>query len=76
MHSAPPRAKGGAGEIYTLIDIDKATYSRCDNRCCDGYKPSVSKFGEFINLSLPENGLVVKIQQSDLSVVDVAMVSK
>lgn len=61
-------------ETHILVDTEKGSYSRCDSRGCDNYKPIISKSGVFTNVALPKNGSVVKIQNDEMSVVDVATI--
>ncbi|WP_157791138.1 hypothetical protein [Bradyrhizobium japonicum] len=60
--------------VYALIDTEAKTYSRCDARGCDHYKPEISTSGRFLNIALPANGMNMKLRTDDLSVVDVATI--
>ena len=47
--------------IVVRIDIDRQAYSRCDANGCDERQGQFSISGEFINIALPENGLLAKL---------------
>lgn len=59
--------------ITSHIDTKGSTYSRCDAKGCDDYRASVTKSGDFINIALPERGMLAKIS-IDNGFVEVATV--
>ena len=58
--------------ITVEIDWDKNTYSRCDSKGCSEYPASVTRSGEFLNVSLPQGGTMAKISISNSAFLEVA----
>jgi len=47
--------------VWTNIDFERRTVSRCDSRGCDQYNANFSQSGAFINIDLPGRGMIIKI---------------
>lgn len=60
------------GKSYNLINSDKSTYSKCDEKGCDNYNAIYAKSGDFINITLPENSLIAKLSISNGNFFEVA----
>ena len=58
--------------VWSLIDIGKATYTRCDTRGCDTYGARFSVSGDFINIDVPGRGMVAKVSADHTSFLEVA----
>ena len=46
--------------IWNIIDLGKRTVSRCDAKGCDTYPAQFAVSGAFINIALPERGMLAK----------------
>jgi hypothetical protein len=49
---------------YNLVDLDKNTIARCDRLGCDTYDAVVSASGAFLNVAVPDRGLMAKLSLS------------
>jgi hypothetical protein len=58
--------------VWNLIDMDAKTYSRCDRSGCDTYDAVFSPSGVFLNIALPANGLIAKLEPGTGSFSEVA----
>ena len=47
--------------IVVRLNPNLGTYSRCDAKGCDDYQAQYSSSGMFINIALPERGLLAKM---------------
>jgi hypothetical protein len=46
--------------VWNIIDVANRTVSRCDAKGCDTYTAQFSVSGDFINIALPERGMLAK----------------
>ena len=60
--------------VWNEIDTEQLTLARCDRKGCDRYKAIFATSGAFINISLPQNGMLAKISLIDSKFVEVATV--
>jgi hypothetical protein len=59
--------------VTARIDPERRFYAWCDARGCDKYSGAlVSRSGDFVNVALPEHGLLAKLALSDGAFVEVA----
>jgi hypothetical protein len=49
---------------FSKIDASTSTYSRCDNKGCDDYHALLSQDGDYVEISLPQNGALAKVEVS------------
>ena len=61
-----------APTIFSRIDTDQRTYSRCDQKGCDDYQAAISRSGDFMLIALPERGLLAKVSLSNGGFLEVA----
>jgi len=57
--------------IVVRIDFDKQVYSRCDAKGCDDYIGQFSKSGVFINIGMPDKGMLAKLSSDGSSFLEV-----
>ncbi len=57
--------------LWSLIDTEANTYSRCDSRGCDNYAARFIPSGAFLNAELPGSGIIVKMSKDGSSFVEV-----
>jgi hypothetical protein len=60
--------------IVVRIDWNQGSYSRCDAKGCDDLSMRTSSSGDFINIEVPEHGMLAKISKSTSSFVEVATI--
>jgi hypothetical protein len=60
--------------IVVRIDWNQGSYSRCDAKGCDDLSMKTSSSGDFINIEVPEHGMLAKISKSTSSFVEVATI--
>lgn len=58
--------------IWNLIDLTEQTISRCDAKGCDTYPARFSVSGAFINIALPERGMMARLKSDGGSFTEVA----
>lgn len=58
--------------IWNFIDLTEQTISRCDAKGCDTYPARFSVSGAFINIALPERGMMAKLKSDGGSFTEVA----
>ena len=47
--------------LWNVIDLQKQTISRCDSKGCDTYPARFAVSGAYINIALPERGMMAKL---------------
>jgi hypothetical protein len=57
--------------VSIRIDPERGTYSRCDFKGCDDYAAAISRSGDFVNVALPERGMLAKVSTSDGGFVEI-----
>jgi hypothetical protein len=71
--SCGPRGwEGVAPGTSARIGPERWVYSRCDARGCDDHDALISRSGDFVNVALPEHGMLAKLSLSDGGFVEVA----
>ena len=61
-----------APTIWSVIDLEKKRYSRCDSKGCDHYKMSVKKSGVYLNLEIPGKATFAKMSKDGSDFLEVA----
>jgi hypothetical protein len=47
--------------VWNLVNTTKKTYARCDRMGCDKYDALFSQSDVFVNIALPERGVIAKM---------------
>jgi hypothetical protein len=47
--------------VWTIIDLNEATYQRCDSQGCDKYNVQITRSGEYLVIDAPGRGLTAKL---------------
>lgn len=68
------RCDSVASSVANRIDLERGTYSRCDSRGCDDYNAVISRSGDFLNIALPEHGMLAKVSTIDGGFLEVVTV--
>jgi hypothetical protein len=69
----PRGCESAALGVTARIEPERRVYSRCDARGCDDYDDAlISRSGDFVNVALPEHGMLAKLSLSDGAFVEVA----
>jgi hypothetical protein len=58
--------------VFIRLDHEAGTYERCDTRGCDSYTATYNRSGEFVNVALPERGVLAKLSLGDGKFLEVA----
>ena len=51
--------------VFIGLDHEAGIYERCDAKGCDVYAATFARSGEFVNIALPERGLLAKLSLED-----------
>ena len=54
------------------IDLERSSYSRCENNRCQAYEVAISNSGQFVNLSGGYHGLLAKLDTLSNELLEVA----
>lgn len=57
--------------IIVRLNPEQQTYSRCDAKGCDDFQAQFGVSGNFLNIALPQNGMLAKVSGDLLSVMEV-----
>ena len=58
--------------IVIRLDMATNSYSRCDAKGCDDFVAQYSQSGNYINIALPERGMMAKLSMDGSSFTEVA----
>jgi hypothetical protein len=66
-----------AATTWSVIDLARQTYARCDQKGCDSYPASFSRSGVFTIVDVPRRGMIAKIADTGafLEVVTIGMIA-
>jgi hypothetical protein len=59
---------------WTVVDLAKQTYLRCDNRGCETYSAEIARSGDFIVVDMPGHGVTAKVSADFDVFVEVATI--
>lgn len=48
-------------KVWNVIDLDAASYARCDSMGCDNYPAAMTMSGIYKSVALPEHGAMAKV---------------
>ena len=48
-------------KVWNIVDATKQTYAHCDSAGCDKYNAQISRSGEFVNIGVPDRGVIAKM---------------
>lgn len=59
-------------KVWSVVDITAKTYARCDAKGCDTYGAKLSTSGAFLNIDIPDRGVIAKMSSDGSSFHEVA----
>ncbi|CAN7198061.1 hypothetical protein [Ensifer adhaerens] len=62
---ASPGCQSAKLAVFNRIDLQMRTFSRCDSKGCDKYDAVFSASGAFLNIAVPEKGLMAKLDMTE-----------
>jgi hypothetical protein len=57
--------------MFSVIDMQSGSFSRCDRRGCDEYEATFSSSGQYIVIDLPGRGMVAKMSANGAEYLEV-----
>lgn len=60
--------------VWNLIDADKMTFSRCDQKGCDHYDMRVTKSGIYFNIIIADRAMFAKMSADGREYVEVTSI--
>lgn len=58
--------------IWNFVDLARRTIARCDPKGCDTYPAQFAVSGAFINIGLPDRGMMAKLSSDGTTFVETA----
>jgi hypothetical protein len=68
---APSGCEAAGISVHNVLDLDRRTIARCDQKGCDEYPMNASRSGIFIVIDVPGRGMLAKLSADGNSSVEV-----